>query len=284
MTRVAFLGDSLTRGNASHEPGNGAHSPFKFLISDRGNYPLMVGALAESQGAHWTVRNFGHGGRTVGADCNRSYTATTELAEAVRWSPKLCVLMLGTNDAWVNGCWNERAFEGEFERLSRFILKIPSRPRLAIVLPPPNHVERSARLLEHEVYPRISAVTSRLQRELPQKLEHGCALQRVIGPIDLRPAFEAKCRLKSPQTEQVQADLRRTQLWPYSRCFLHKWARGDGSRLQMSDGVHQSAFGAAVIAETVHQALEPAKHGCQVRSLQQARQRWNGVKRLSLQG
>ena len=208
-----------------------------------------------------------------------SYTATPELAEAARWSPKLCVLMLGTNDANVNGCWNERAFEGKFEGLARFILQWPSRPRLAIVLPPPIHIERSALLLEREVYPRISRVTSRLQLEAPPQhcRGNGATLPRVVGPIDLRPAFEAKCRLKSAPTERVQADLRRTRLWPYTRCFLHTWARGDGSRLQMSDGVHQSAFGAGVIAEAVHQALESATHGCQVRSLQQVKQRWNGA-------
>ena len=88
--RVACLGDSLTRGDGTHE----RHPPKR--LAQRGNYPARLQALL---GSGFWVRNFGHGGATA---CNSSdvpYIATRELAAARRWQPDVAVLMLGTNDA-----------------------------------------------------------------------------------------------------------------------------------------------------------------------------------------
>ena len=96
-TRVACMGDSITRGNASHEPGeNGTHRPHKPKIANRGNFPLELQRL---MGASWEVRNFGHGGRSVvGAS---AYDRTAEFERACRFAPAIVLLMLGTNDAKV---------------------------------------------------------------------------------------------------------------------------------------------------------------------------------------
>ena len=96
-TRVACMGDSITRGNASHEPGkNGTHRPHKPKIANRGNFPLELQLL---MGASWEVRNFGHGGRSVvGAS---AYDKTAEFERACRFAPAIVLLMLGTNDAKV---------------------------------------------------------------------------------------------------------------------------------------------------------------------------------------
>ena len=96
-TRVACMGDSITRGNASHEPGkNGTHRPHKPKIANRGNFPLELQRL---MGASWEVRNFGHGGRSVvGAS---AYDKTAEFERACRYAPAIVLLMLGTNDAKV---------------------------------------------------------------------------------------------------------------------------------------------------------------------------------------
>ncbi len=88
--RVACIGDSLTRGDGSHE-----RRPPKRL-AQRGNYPAK---LQELLGTGFWVRNFGHGGATA---CNSSeipMAATREFAAARRWRPDVAVLMLGTNDA-----------------------------------------------------------------------------------------------------------------------------------------------------------------------------------------
>jgi acyl-CoA thioesterase I len=96
-TRVACMGDSITRGNASHEPGeNGTHRPHKPKIANRGNFPLELQRL---MGGSWEVRNFGHGGRSVvGAS---AYDKTAEFERACRFAPAIVLLMLGTNDAKV---------------------------------------------------------------------------------------------------------------------------------------------------------------------------------------
>ena len=97
-TRVACMGDSITRGNASHEPGkNGTHRPHKPKIANRGNFPLELQRL---MGASWEVRNFGHGGQSVvGAS---AYDKTAEFERACRFAPAIVLLMLGTNDAKVS--------------------------------------------------------------------------------------------------------------------------------------------------------------------------------------
>ena len=96
-TRVACMGDSITRGDASHEPGeNGTHRPHKPKIANRGNFPLELQRL---MGANWDVRNFGHGGRSVvGAS---AYDKTAEFERACKFAPAVVLLMLGTNDAKV---------------------------------------------------------------------------------------------------------------------------------------------------------------------------------------
>lgn len=97
--RVACVGDSLTRGDGSHEP----RRPKGRGMAQRGNYPA---ALQRLLGDRFEVRNFGHGGATA---CNASdapYIETPEWAAARRFLPDVMVLMLGTNDAKVQH-WEE---------------------------------------------------------------------------------------------------------------------------------------------------------------------------------
>ena len=43
--RVACLGDSITRGDARHEPGRGTHPPYKHQTAGRGSYPARLQEL-----------------------------------------------------------------------------------------------------------------------------------------------------------------------------------------------------------------------------------------------
>ena len=56
-TRVACLGDSITRGDALHEPPYGTHAPYSFAerMYSRGNYPATLQSLL---GSRWHVANF----------------------------------------------------------------------------------------------------------------------------------------------------------------------------------------------------------------------------------
>lgn len=89
--RIACLGDSLTRGDGTHE----RHARLKELTG-RGNYPA---ALQRLLGEHFKVQNFGHGGTTA---CNLSdapFVRTREFRRAISFRPHVLILMLGTNDA-----------------------------------------------------------------------------------------------------------------------------------------------------------------------------------------
>lgn len=193
--RVACMGDSITRGNASQEPGRGTHRPFKEKTATRGNFPVELQALV---GRRYDVRNFGHGGRSVvetGPKENVAYARTQEYRAAEKFAPSIVVLMLGTNDAKycsqpstpksppsckpgaLGTVWNPRAFAPSLTLLARTILAWPSHPRMLLLAPPPvlPHAyvgsSISADILTNEVVPRIVAVG----RELSSPARDACA-------------------------------------------------------------------------------------------------------------
>ena len=173
------MGDSITRGNASQEPGRGTHRLFKEKTATRGN-PVELQALV---GRRYDVRNFGHGGRSVvetGPKENVAYARTQEYFAAEKFAPSIVVLMLGTNDAKycsqpstpksppsckpgaLGTVWNPRAFAPSLALLARTILAWPSHPRMLLLAPPPvlPHAyvgsSISADILTNEVVPRSS--------------------------------------------------------------------------------------------------------------------------------
>ena len=135
--RVACLGDSLTRGDGTHEKP----PPTKRNMANRGNYPLELATLL---GDGFEVRNFGRGGATA---CNRSdvpYVKTPHFRSALRFlsaaapSSRLAILMLGTNDAkeqhWEQPhCGGAAAYRGG---LAELLARLPA-PTPVLVLQPP---------------------------------------------------------------------------------------------------------------------------------------------------
>ena len=143
--RVACVGDSLTRGDGSHEP----RRPKGSGIAQRGNYPAI---LQKMLGVGFEVRNFGHGGATA---CNASdvpYMETTEWAEARRFRPDVIVLMIGTNDAKAQHWEGPHCGPAAYAAGMRALLEgqdVP-RPFTLVLLPPPILTDRwgiSQRLL-----------------------------------------------------------------------------------------------------------------------------------------
>jgi hypothetical protein len=61
--RVACIGDSITRGDATHEYGRGSHAPFKRAVAIRGNYPAVLQALLGSE--RYVVGAFARSGRSA---------------------------------------------------------------------------------------------------------------------------------------------------------------------------------------------------------------------------
>ena len=146
VTRVACLGDSLTRGDGAHE----RRPPREKRFQQRGNYPAL---LQDLLGPGYVVRNFGHGGA---AACNVSdvpYAATRAYAAARRWRADVVVLMLGTNDAkamhWEGAaCGGGGAYREGLRQLLRGLgvgeEPVPSRrgPAVLLLQPPPILRER----------------------------------------------------------------------------------------------------------------------------------------------
>ena len=197
--RVACMGDSITRGNASHEPGRGTHRPYKERTATRGNFPAELQAL---MGRRYEVRNFGHGGRsvvetvsTLGPRENVAYARTPEYRAAEKFAPSVVVLMLGTNDAKhcnpnepvtqksPPGCmpgklgtvWSPRTFAPSLAALARTVLAWPSAPRMLLLAPPPVLPRAyagssiNADILTNEVVPRIVAVGHELAAAAPAR-------------------------------------------------------------------------------------------------------------------
>ena len=129
--RVACVGDSLTRGDGSHE----ARRPKGRGIAQRGNYPAM---LQKMLGDRFEVRNFGHGGATA---CNASdvpYAETSEWVAARRFRPDVTVLMLGTNDAKVQHWEEPHCGPYAYAAGMRALLEGQQEPRpFTLVLQPP---------------------------------------------------------------------------------------------------------------------------------------------------
>ena len=43
--RIACVGNSITRGDARQEPGEGTHTPHKYKTFNRGNFPAELATL-----------------------------------------------------------------------------------------------------------------------------------------------------------------------------------------------------------------------------------------------
>ena len=139
LIHIVAVGDSITRGNASHEPGAGTHAPPKHLLRDRGTYPLELQRLL---GDRFNVSNHGHGGCAVVASANDSHrpacAATVEYKAAVLAAPRVTLTMLGTNDNLGHDAAASRlAFEQRLAQLADEWLALPSRPALWLIVPPP---------------------------------------------------------------------------------------------------------------------------------------------------
>lgn len=165
MMRVACVGDSLTRGDGSHL------GPSRSRIALFGNYPRrlqlalsgggggdrsvggapMEEVAREGAAGAWLVRNFGRGGSTAiagnqTAACHgyagggtgthtRAYLGSAEYNAALRLSPHVVLVMLGTNDS-TEPCWDGEAFSRGLQDLVAAFRGLPSRPAVALLVPP----------------------------------------------------------------------------------------------------------------------------------------------------
>jgi len=235
--RVACIGDSITRGDASHESGKGDHSPNKSKAAGRGNYPLLLGRLL---GSDFVVRNFGRGGCSVENTTGRCCRGYHIWREALSWAPDVVVLMVGTNDA-KDEVWDARKFDGSFKRMLHELLKLPSQPIVIVVAPPPvmapskNAFGIDEGALKGKVIPKMRDLVASLRAERNQ----GAAF----------------CQRGSLHWHDLHLD---PELAP---C-----AEGDRERCAayyVADQIHTSERGAAVIADRVWSLLKSCRPASQ---------------------
>ena len=123
--RVACVGDSLTRGSHGREPLEHAWKPTQCSLrssSCQGSYPAILQVLLDAR--FYDVRDFGESGRSLHslmpsvcppgmhglangnvqwqsamAVCKEALLKTKLVSDVASFSPRVLVLMLGTNDA-----------------------------------------------------------------------------------------------------------------------------------------------------------------------------------------
>lgn len=230
--RIACVGDSLTRGDGSHE-GRTQHPA-------RGNYPA---ALQRLLGDSYIVRNFGHGGAT---SCNASdvpFESTRAFRRAKAFRPHVAVLMLGTNDAkqkhWTGLCLPGADYLlSGLRRISSALRPSSRGPRAALLLvsPPPILKERWG-----------------IRRAL---------ILRAVNAIR-RHAEDAACqqtrrRSRKPLGNPPPCELGSTYLTP----SLPFWSEDATARRAsfVDDGIHLNRQGSQRLAAVVRDALRET--GC----------------------
>ena len=119
--RIACVGNSITRGDARQEPGEGTHTPHKYKTFNRGNFPAELATLLAGRAA---VANFGHGGCSVLNTTRMGCQNFDEWRHALAWKPTVVLLMAGTNDS-KESLWNSHEFIRAYHRMALQLLALP---------------------------------------------------------------------------------------------------------------------------------------------------------------
>ena len=163
--KVACLGDGLTQGD--HNPFGKVRTFVPVLegllrahaarrdATPCSQDPSLCARVRQCGGAHacadtapTTVRavNFGLGGRTAGrwGDCEPRWWRSPEteaqyhyMALSTGWRPHVLLLMFGTDDVRLAGCWHREAFARGLYEIAAPFLALPTPPMIVLAIPPP---------------------------------------------------------------------------------------------------------------------------------------------------
>ena len=111
--RVACIGDSLTE--FTEYPNN----------------------LSSKLGDNYTLCNFGVSATTISLASGISYMDTDAFQNAIDFNPNIVIIMLGTNDARLDLIQYNGTFINNYITLIQAFQKLPSNPKIWLVLPPP---------------------------------------------------------------------------------------------------------------------------------------------------
>jgi lysophospholipase L1-like esterase len=152
--RISCIGNSITAGSRLADPKTEA-------------YPAQLQQLL---GNGYVVKNFGVGGRTVIKDCDRSYLATPAYKDALKSEPDIVTIKLGTNDSRLPYRLQIDSFMADYKTLIRSFQKLPTHPRIILLLPVTSYLVDTTRQTEQAIakliLPRIRQVAFEEKLEL----------------------------------------------------------------------------------------------------------------------
>ena len=279
--RVACVGDSLTRGDATHEPllypgrecppqfGGRCYEGRRKGLNHRGNYPAELQRLL---GPGFHVRNFGVGGCTASrtlpehpswpskSECD----GTEAFHDAVLFRPHVVVTMMGTNDS-KEGQWDPLRFAAALVDMAQNVTGRLSGPHGAqeppawvLVVPPPVLQTRYSiqpHVVANEVPPEVFKAAAQLQETLPKRT---APTNKAIGGSE--PSSSSSCGSGSVQVANMQEAYGAQGCRWCEGCEPKELHRKDRcGRLFVNDSIHTSAYGSQVIAKAIAAALS----GCQ---------------------
>lgn len=116
-TRVACIGDSITRGSGA----------------EKGKcYPSQLQAML---GDEWVVGNFGVSGRTLLKKGDFPYWREKAYQKALRFNPDVVIIMLGTNDSKPHNWKYEAEFVLDYSDLIKSFQTLESKPKVFVCRP-----------------------------------------------------------------------------------------------------------------------------------------------------
>lgn len=119
--RIACVGNSITFGDG-------------MVNREQNSYPSQLQAML---GIGYDVRNFGKNAATLSRRGDTPYTEQPEYRDALAFLPHLVFIELGTNDSKPQNRLDRESFRGDCLRLVESFSRLPTSPRVILVIPPP---------------------------------------------------------------------------------------------------------------------------------------------------
>jgi acyl-CoA thioesterase-1 len=114
-------------------------------------------------GPNYEVGNFGDSGATVALSSNNPYMSTPAFQAADQFKPNIVIIMLGTNDAYMDFEGTSATFVNDYVKLIMHFQGRATKPQMWIVKPPPifnNNASLNTANFLKNVIPSIDQVAS----------------------------------------------------------------------------------------------------------------------------
>ncbi|GAB4038085.1 GDSL-type esterase/lipase family protein [Spirosoma jeollabukense] len=152
--RIACVGNSITYGS-------------RLAQREKDSYPAQLQTML---GSGYDVLNFGVSGKTVLQHTVNSYMATTAYQDALKSSPDLVFIKLGTNDSRLPYRLQIDTFATDYKILIHSFRDLPTHPRIVLLLPVASFLtdttKQTEKAISQLILPRIRQVAFEEKYEL----------------------------------------------------------------------------------------------------------------------